>query len=529
MCFGQRVRSRGLPLAGLPALPRSPYTLVESFDGTSWSIQPSPAIGTSNALSGVSCPSANSCTAVGFFENFGGPQTLVESWNGTAWSVVPSPNSGTASNYLGGVSCVSAMSCMAVGHSFNISSWPGHTLVESWNGTAWSVVPSPNTGTHDNTLSGVSCVSPTSCEAAGSNDNSGNFGFKPSQTLIESWDGSVVSIGPSADAVSTVYNSLNGVSCVSPTACIAVGTYYNGVNVSFTLAESWNGTAWSVMPSPNGGFGYLNGVSCVSATSCVAVGSLIESWNGTAWTVMPSPGGGPLVAVSCVSATSCMAVGNSYNTGTRAYQTLIESWDGTTWTVAPSPNRGIGDFLSGVSCTSARVCEAVGRYYTTCCLTRTLVESWNGTDWSVVPSPNRGTNNDNSLFAVSCTSARVCKAVGESGYISVAKTLVESWNGTAWSVVRSPNLGTISNSLYAVSCTASSSCMAVGEGIGGPINSLTESWNGTTWSIVPNHVGNLSNYLVGVSCVTATACMAAGFYGTLAGGFVTLTLTERYS
>src|SRR5690348_18232190 len=53
---------------------------------------------------------------------------------------------------------------------------------------------------------------------------------------------------------------------------------------------------WSVVPSPSPGPGgagdALNGVSCVSAAVCAAVGfhgtkTLAESWNGARWTVVP--------------------------------------------------------------------------------------------------------------------------------------------------------------------------------------------------------------------------------------------------
>jgi len=42
-----------------------------------------------NALSGISWISAWACTAVG---SYGQDNSLVEQWNGTSWSVVPSPN-----------------------------------------------------------------------------------------------------------------------------------------------------------------------------------------------------------------------------------------------------------------------------------------------------------------------------------------------------------------------------------------------------------------------------------------------------
>ncbi len=90
-------------------------------------------------LNGVSCVSAGSCVAVGYR----GDKTLIQSWNGTAWSVVPSADLGIGSA-LYGVSCSSASSCMATG--VYIDSSGHHALFESWNGADWSVVPSPSPG-----------------------------------------------------------------------------------------------------------------------------------------------------------------------------------------------------------------------------------------------------------------------------------------------------------------------------------------------------------------------------------------------
>ena len=60
-----------------------------------WSIVSSPNPGTSpyNFLSGVTCTSASQCWAVGYYVNGSGfGQTLIEQWDGTSWSVVASPN-----------------------------------------------------------------------------------------------------------------------------------------------------------------------------------------------------------------------------------------------------------------------------------------------------------------------------------------------------------------------------------------------------------------------------------------------------
>jgi hypothetical protein len=87
-------------------------------------------------------------------------------------------------------------------------------------------------------------------------------------------------------------SELNGVSCVSPTTCVAVGDYWGAAGIDHTLIESWNGVAWSVVPSPSlAAERTLYGVSCSSANWCVAVGThrtdismssrtLVESWNG---------------------------------------------------------------------------------------------------------------------------------------------------------------------------------------------------------------------------------------------------------
>jgi hypothetical protein len=342
--------------------------------------------------------------------------------------------------------------------------------------------------------------------------------------VIPPWS---ITPGPSAPAGSYLY----AVSCVSVTSCKAVG-FISGL-VEGTLIESWNGTTWSVdngSPNGNGFSSRLFGVSCVSATSCKAVGSyllnnsgvpgkaqtLIESWNGTTWSVDPSPNKGTLdnalSGVSCVSATSCKAVG--YFTGSSADQTLIESWNGTKWSVASSPNSGASNnFLNGVRCVSASSCKAVGDFRQNPSLgaLQTLVESWNGTKWSLVPSPNIGTNNDhNHLQGVSCVSTRSCKAVGYvyNSSTGALQTLIESWNGAAWSIASSS-----SGFLNGVSCASVTSCKAVGFFGSGVSQTLSESWNGTTWSTVPSpNNGTKSNLLLGVSCVSTRICQAVGYY-----------------
>src|SRR5215471_11343384 len=67
------------------------------------------------------------------------------------WSVVHSPNRRAGGNFLDAVSCVSANMCMATGHRLN-SIGAIVTLAERWDGTSWSLVPSPNVGRIGNQL-----------------------------------------------------------------------------------------------------------------------------------------------------------------------------------------------------------------------------------------------------------------------------------------------------------------------------------------------------------------------------------------
>ena len=332
-----------------------------------------------NVLSSVTCTSVTSCTAVGQTNSSSNGMPLVETWNGSAWSIrsiTPSDQSG----WLYGVSCISEFDCVAVGSRFASKS-----LIMSSNSGSWKVVPSPNMGT-ESRLYAVSCISSTdTCVAVGFYVNASMV----DQTLIESWNGKKWSVTPSPN-VADAPNLLQGVSCITSTDCFAVG--YVPADVGQTLIESWNGSVWSIVPSPDPSSetNDLNGVSCASSHSCVAVGTfdddsagvdedLIETWDGTSWSATPTPEPegtfSELSAVSCVSSKSCVAVGDYVNES-EADVTVIESLAGAVWSIDESPNPGNSDdTLAGARCTSSDSCVAVGDFLNTGSRPRTLVES----------------------------------------------------------------------------------------------------------------------------------------------------------
>lgn len=354
--------------------------------GPSWSIVPSPSIGSQDSLNSVSCVSASSCYAVGDYNNGTTNLSLIESWDGTSWKIVSSPNVGP-SDSLDSVSCVSASSCNAVGLYGNGTT--ALTLIESWDGTSWTVQSSPNTGTAENKLTGVSCESADSCTAVGYFD----VGNQAEQTLIESWDGTSWNIVSSPNIGSVDY--LDSVSCVSATSCMAVGGYYGVQATGQTLIESWDGTSWNIVRSPNSSKRTLN----------------------------------VLFGVSCISASSCKAVGIRRGRVLHSYRTLFESWNGRRWTLRTSPSMGLAtNYLESVSCVSVKSCEAVGEDSDRGTYTyRTLVESWNGVSVAIDSSPNTG-GYLNYLSGVSCVSASSCMAVGnDTNEGDQQTTLVESF------------------------------------------------------------------------------------------------------
>lgn len=119
-------------------------------------------------------------------------------------------------------------------------------------------------------------------------------------------------------------------------------------------------------------------------------------------------------------------------------------------------------------------------------LNATLSEQWSGQTWRVRSSPNPGSANSAGFDGISCTGPAACMAtgaaLGEEGESGI--TLTESRNGTTWSLLTAPSPGTSSDELLGVSCTSPSSCLAVGDQQGaGDEFTLAEAWNGTRWTV----------------------------------------------
>ena len=334
-------------------------TLIEHWDGASWSVVPSPNPGTGNTvLQGVVALSTNNVWAVGNYalSGYHPSQTLIEHWDGASWSVVPSPNAGTSEDYLNSVTAISASDIWTVGYSYDGTTY--QTLIEHWDGTGWSIVPSPNHGVF-NSLGGVEALSASNVWAVGrySNSNSGGAG----QTLIEHWDGASWSVVSSPNN-GPYGNDLLSVSAISANDIWATGNYaLNSTGPDRTLIEHWDGTSWSVVPSldPGSYFDSLGEVVAISTSDVWTVGEesstsapeqmLIEHWNGTSWSVVPSPSPAEssfssLSGVTAISSSDVWAVGTYASSNSNCFgdcQTLIEHYYApgpTSQLITPSPD-----------------------------------------------------------------------------------------------------------------------------------------------------------------------------------------------
>jgi hypothetical protein len=325
----------------------------------------------------------------------------------------------------------------------------------------------------------------------------------------------------------------------------SVGNYV--FNYWLTLAEHWDGSTWEIVASPNipNANHYVYGVTAVAPNDVWAVGrydpqaggsrTLVLHWDGTSWSIVPSPNPNTyngLYAVAALSASDIWAVGYYFTENTQ--RTLIEHWNGTSWSIVPSPNIGTSrNLLVAVTAVAnSQTAWAVGYYYRTDGLPSTLIQRWDGVTWSVVPSPDGSGQGSNLLFGVSSAGANDAWAVGTYEVKNtVFLPLTEHWDGNTWQIVPSPPLSSSYTELNSVFSVSASDVWAVGSYFNDNAARLTlaQHWDGTTWQVfaTPNPAGTDSNEAINVFGSVANTpgvgVWAVGYYQRLGTSAQTLT------
>lgn len=144
-------------------------TYVVHWNGAAWSLvwspNPDPNVNVLQAVTGVA---SNDLWAVGRkgqskFDTGGSPgwRTLALHWNGSSWSTVSTPNLGDQDTLMG-VAASASNAVTAVGTYQNVTTSADRTLGLHWNGSSWSTLSMPNSGTTDNLLRGAARIPGTS-------------------------------------------------------------------------------------------------------------------------------------------------------------------------------------------------------------------------------------------------------------------------------------------------------------------------------------------------------------------------------
>lgn len=421
--------SNKLLVFGIPSEPANARpTATATSNCGSWTILPSPNGGEINVLQSVDALSPDSAWAVGYYSNETivdtnssehegqGTRTLIQRWDGSRWTTVPSPNVGSGSNYLRSIAAISENDVWAVGF-YSTTNNLERTLIQHWDGTEWRVIPSPNAGDNvDNRLAGVSAVSSDDVWVVGSYGDNYAFGkptASPAKTLTMHWDGTEWKIVPSPNDNQTA-NRLYGVAAISTDEAWAVGytrTPYGASPKEWTasaLLLRWNGSEWQSDEGPQQAT--LEGFYQQNALGVAAVDK------DAVWAVGADSSGPAVPGYDFVAP-------------------LLFGRERGKWSVATPVARPVlptgQSHLSAVAAIAKNDLWAVGGYIPdegTQGQAQTYALHYNGAAWGVVPSPNV-MGEESQLLGVAAVARNDVWAVGYSGPHESHNTLIMRFTG----------------------------------------------------------------------------------------------------
>jgi hypothetical protein len=299
-------------------------TLAEHWNGASWTVVPTPSPHNNvDILSAVADIAPTNAWAVGNGSGSNGfSLALIEHFNGSSWKVVPAAPDTSVTSYLSTIVALSANNIWAAGSHFDSTIGGDDGLFEHWNGTAWSIIPSPSTVTLNGSEYAVQPI--TSLTAISSNDIWAATGAGSNNPILfEHWNGTQWNL-VFAPGITNSSATISGLAASSSTDVWAVGTSkaFGRRTPILPLIEHWNGSTWSIVPSPtlSTPSGFLSGVTTLSSTDAWAVGGnysgvpVVEHWDGTQWSLVTVPvvagaANNQLASVSSLPGGTVIAVG----------------------------------------------------------------------------------------------------------------------------------------------------------------------------------------------------------------------------
>jgi len=204
---------------------------IQHFDGTRWSVVPSPHFANGEFLSSLKALSANNIFAVGFITGTGNRSTpLIEHFDGTSWKAVSVPR--IAGGELLDIASASPSDIWAVGADST------STLILHFDGAQWTRVNSPGANA---ALHGVAVVASNDVWAVGAEIGE--------TALIEHWDGTAWT---EVDNPSDINSTLFAISAISSNDIWAVGCTVTACGDAGgpPVIEHWDGTQWNLNSVP---------------------------------------------------------------------------------------------------------------------------------------------------------------------------------------------------------------------------------------------------------------------------------------
>jgi hypothetical protein len=369
-----RVRGGLIPLVVLAA---SLVAIPTSANAATWNVQKlgfqprfkgDTQIG---PLNGVSCPTRSQCTVVGSYGRIafsGSPAAGAGAWS---TGFVPSGSDNESEveapppppdfplpppfrPHLKGVSCPSPSLCVAVSSNGDVFT---STNPLGGNG-AWkrTDIDGDEYETH---LEAVSCPSVSFCVAV-SGGKPSKFGPRTSGKVLTTRDPTGGSAAWAVTQLDPLYD-LRGVSCSTPSLCVAVGQFGE---VLVSTDPTGGTSAWRDAGEP-GGPGHFQAVTCLPGL-CIAGndgGNLLTNTDPAGsparWRERSGGGSVPITGISCPSVSQCVAVDNNGSvtvsrnpTGGRGEWARTNLLPYVPTTALEMPWNG----MFGVSCPSASLC-----------------------------------------------------------------------------------------------------------------------------------------------------------------------------
>jgi phosphoesterase family protein len=372
------IATRPLPVPDFPTpspTPTEPTSMTKSTASAGgWTVQRTALAGTNdNSLGAIAGSSPSDVWAVGDFlpdtasSNQDATLTFAEHYDGTKWSFVPTPNTGANFNSFYGMTA-SHGQAWAVGERLN-AAYKDRALIEWWNGTKWRILTVPQPGSMRDMLFGASALSPSDVWVVG--DQEGRNGVF--ETLAEHWNGSAWSVVATPDPGSSG-NHLYAVDAVSPSDVWAVGQRLGAQAPDQGLVEHWNGKGWAVVNAP-------------ASTSASVMLDAVTARGGQVW-----------------------AAGEA--DGPRGGRPIVEDRLGGKWQTAHLPASAGSNWtdLYGLA-TAGGSAWAVGTFVDPKTdNNQTLILRGTGNRWSVDPGPNPGTNGSNILGGITAIDGQLWAA-----------------------------------------------------------------------------------------------------------------------